>query len=93
VIEENPNLAAQMQKSIASEALPPSKKADPFSQLEKELKFYEATGVQTPNLTKLDNGLKTIQPTSTDNERTFSVAGHFLTKLRKSMNFPMLNAY
>jgi hypothetical protein len=29
-IEDNPSLAAQMQKSIASVALPPSKKADPF---------------------------------------------------------------
>jgi hypothetical protein len=46
-----------MQKSIASVALPPSKKADPFSQLQKELKLYETTGVQTLNLTKLDNGL------------------------------------
>jgi hypothetical protein len=56
------------------------------------LKLYEATGVQTPNLTKLDNGLKTIQPTSKDNERTFSVAGNFSTKLRNSMKFPILNA-
>jgi hypothetical protein len=61
-------------------ALPPSKKADPFSQLQKELNLYEATGVQTFYLTKLDNGLKTIQPTSTDNERTFSLAGKFSTK-------------
>jgi hypothetical protein len=88
MIEENPSLAARMQKSIAS-TLPPSKKANTFSELQKELKFYEATGVQTPNLTKLDNGLKTIQPTSTDNERTFSVAGNFSTKLRNSMKFPM----
>jgi hypothetical protein len=35
-----------MQKSLASVALPPSMKADPFSQLQKELKLYEATGVQ-----------------------------------------------
>jgi hypothetical protein len=56
------------------------------------LKFYEATGVQTSNLTKLDNGLKTIQSTSTDNERTFSEAGKFSTKLRNSLKFPMLNA-
>jgi hAT family C-terminal dimerisation region len=92
VIEENSSLAAQMQKSIASVTLPPSKKADPFLQLQKELKLYEATGVRTPNLTKLDNGLKTIQPTSTASERTFSVAGNFSTKLRNRMKFPMLNA-
>jgi hypothetical protein len=47
----------------------------------------EASGIRTANLNKLDKALKSIQPTSTFNERTFSVAGIFSTKLRNSMKF------
>jgi hypothetical protein len=67
------------------------KTMDPLCALQKEFKLYEARGVRTPNLDKLDAALKTIQPTSTLSKRTFSVAGKFYTKLRNRMEYPLLN--
>jgi hypothetical protein len=60
--------------------------------LYKEFKLYEASGIRTSNLNQLDKALKSIQPTSTSNKRTFSVAGIFSTKLRNRIKFRLLNA-
>ena len=38
-----------------------------------------------PMLDMLDKALMTVQPTSVEAERAFSVAGRFLTKLRNRM--------
>jgi hypothetical protein len=77
ISDSEDDLSAQLKKSISSVMASSSKQKtmDPLCALQKEFKLYEASGVRTPNLDKLDAALKTIQPTSTSSERTFSVAG------------------
>jgi hypothetical protein len=48
-----------------------------FGFLYKKFNIIEKRGVRTPNLDMLLSALRTIQPTSTDSERVFSVAGDF----------------
>ena len=55
--------------------------SDPFSEILNEFKLFEASEVETSSLNKIDAAIKTIQPTSTSSERTFSVAGNLYTKL------------
>jgi hypothetical protein len=63
-----------------------------FGSLHKELNLFETSGVRTPNLDMLVSALRTIQPTSTESERIFSVAGNFKTKIRIKMKFRVLDA-
>jgi hypothetical protein len=58
-----------------------------FESLYKEFNLFETSGVRTPNLDMLLSALRTIQPTSTDSEKLFSVAGYFKTKIRSTMKF------
>jgi hypothetical protein len=60
--------------------------------LHKEFNLFESSGVLTPNLDMLYSALCQIQPTSTDSERVFSVAGSVKTKIRSRMKFRVLNA-
>lgn len=92
--EETNNLTTQLQQSISKlvSFQPKNKNSDPFELIKKEFKLYESSGVKTLNLNKINTALKTIQPTSTSSERTFSVAGNFSTKLRSRMSFEILNA-
>jgi hypothetical protein len=62
-----------------------------FGSLHKKFNLFETSGVRTPNLEMLFNALRTIQPTSTDTERVFSVAGNFQTKIRSRIKFRVLN--
>ena len=63
-----------------------------YSSLDKEFKLYGINKTLTPNLEKLFDALKTVQPTSTESERVFSVANIFSTKIRNHLQFSMLNA-
>jgi hypothetical protein len=64
-----------------------------FGSLHKEFNLFEISGIRTPNLDMLLSALRTIQPTSTDSEKVFSVAGSFKTKIRSRMKFRrVLNA-
>jgi hypothetical protein len=47
-----------------------------FRSLQKECNLFETSGVRLPNLDMLLSALRTIQPTSSDSERVFSVAGN-----------------
>ncbi|GBM76374.1 hypothetical protein AVEN_165976-1 [Araneus ventricosus] len=50
--------------------------------VQQEFQLLDATENRSSNIIKLCEALKTIPPTSTDDERAFSVAGLFITKLR-----------
>ena len=52
----------------------------------REINIYEATGNITTNLLKLKKALLTIKPTSTQNERNFSISNNFTSKLRGRMS-------
>jgi hypothetical protein len=62
-----------------------------FGFLHKKFNLFETSGVRTLNLDMLLSPLHTIQPTSTDTERVFSVAGNFKTKIKLKMKFRGLN--
>ena len=47
---------------------------------------FEGTKERTERLDNIFNAMKTIQATSTEVERTFSVAGSIKTKIRSSLS-------
>ena len=49
-----------------------------------EFTLYKNTGQRTENFQKLYNALLSIEPTSTDVERVFSISTNFCTKIRLS---------
>jgi hypothetical protein len=64
-----------------------------FGSLHKEFNLFETSGVRTPNLDMLLSALRTIQPTSTDSETVFSVAGNLKTSIRSRMKFQVFFKY
>lgn len=58
----------------------------------KEINMFESTGIITSNLNKLFEYLKTIQPTSTESERVFSMASNLVTIKRQRLNDNSINA-
>ena len=58
----------------------------------KELKIFETNGKRSQNLQQLFDALLTIKPTSTQNERHFSIATDFVTKKRTKLGDETLNA-
>lgn len=58
----------------------------PAPSIDSDLKAFEGTRERTERLNKLYIALKSIQATSTEVERTFSVAGNFKTKVRSRLS-------
>ncbi|GBM54338.1 hypothetical protein AVEN_259201-1 [Araneus ventricosus] len=54
--------------------------------VKKVLQLFGSKENRLSNIIKLAEALKTIPPTSTEAERTFSAAGLFITKLRTRLN-------
>ena len=54
--------------------------------IDSDLKAFQGTKERTERLDKIFNALKTIQATSTEVERTFSVAGNIKTKIRSRLS-------
>lgn len=69
-----------------------SPNADKFQSLTNEFKIFEANGKRTSNLQNLLDALLTIKPTSTQNERNFSIATDYVTKKRTRMGDSTLDA-
>jgi hypothetical protein len=59
-----------------------------------KINLFEYSVLRMPNLDVLLtlSALHTIQPASIDNDRVFSVAGNFKTKIRSRMKFRVSNA-
>ena len=64
---------------------------DDYRCLLREINLSEATGKLTKNLECLFSALKTIRPTSTQNERNFSISNNFCTKIRSRLLDEHLN--
>ena len=56
-----------------------------------ELPFFETNGIRRKYLTLIYNYLLSIQPTSVESERAFSVAGLICTRIRSRMGDNSLN--
>jgi len=84
-------LAQELSQRINSSSIQTTTQPN-FDKLKKEFQIFKSTGNRTENLEKLCNALDRIQPTSTESERTFSVAGNFLSKLRCKLSDKSLSA-
>ena len=54
--------------------------------IDNDIKAFEGTKERTERLDNIFNALRTIQATSTEVERTFSVAGNIKTKVRSRLS-------
>ena len=93
----SPSLVQQLQKSISEmlhvpKACGKANKDSFVSSFQNELKMFSVTKIKSTTIQNLLNALESIQPTSTESERVFSIAGNFCTKLRSSMKFDLLDA-
>lgn len=71
----------------------PTSYADNLGTLKREFLLFNNSKRRTQFLDKLYNALLTIKPTSTNAERTFSVATNFCTKIRSRLSDQSLNAF
>ena len=60
--------------------------------IEKEFDYYERHQIHGPLLTKLYDALLSVQPTSTQSERNFSLAASITTKKISRLSSEKLNA-
>jgi hypothetical protein len=60
--------------------------------IKREFNMYESTKKRTPNLERLFQALMTVKPTSTENERVFSLAANIVTKVRNRLSDNSINA-
>lgn len=98
---EGESLTKQLQRAIEQEIQPVTtvnsdavnsvSYADIVKLLKHELTGYEKSFVLGENLQKMLAALKTIQPTSTESERVFSLAAHICTKRRVRLSDRSLN--
>jgi hypothetical protein len=51
-----------------------------------ELKMFETNRLRTKNITNLFNAVLTIQATSSESERAFSISSKFCTKIRSRLS-------
>ncbi|GFS97714.1 uncharacterized protein TNCV_2558711 [Trichonephila clavipes] len=54
--------------------------------MKQEMQLFDSTENPSPNIIKLCEASKTIPPTSAEDERAFSAAGLFVTKLRTRLS-------
>ncbi|KAF2883631.1 hypothetical protein ILUMI_22539 [Ignelater luminosus] len=85
----------QLKRAIETAATATASNAEAHitrSLIKKEFQLFESTGKKTPNLENLYKALMTIKPTSTENERIFSLSGIFVTKIRNRLSDDAINA-
>lgn len=51
--------------------------------IKKEFQLYESIGKRTPNLKAIYKELLIVKPTSTENEKVFSITGNIIKKQNK----------
>lgn len=60
--------------------------------IKKEFQLFESTGQRTPTLEKMYKAVMTVKPTSTENERVFSLSGNIVSKIRNRLSDDAVNA-
>jgi hypothetical protein len=77
---------------VLKQAEAPPKESDYFSKLKQEYLLFRNSGKRTYNLEDLFKAVSTVKPTSTSNERTFSVCTNLCTKIRSRLADKSLSA-
>lgn len=80
------SLDEKLEACILKTLRPMSTTSDDYKLLTNEINIFNATGKITENLELLRNALNTIRPTSTQNERNFSISGNFVSKIRNRLS-------
>lgn len=60
--------------------------------IRKEFLLFEQTGKRSPNLESKYKALLSVKPTSTENERVFSISGNVVNKIRNRLSDKAINA-
>lgn len=60
--------------------------------LKKEFQLFDQTNKRTANLEKIFNAIMTVKPTSTENERVFSMSRNIVSKIRNRISDEAINA-
>jgi hypothetical protein len=84
-------MADELSLLLKQAELPP-KESNDFSKIKQEFALFQKTGKRTEHLELIHEPLCTRKPTSTDPERTFSVAANFCTKIRSRLSDQSLNS-
>ncbi|XP_073715766.1 uncharacterized protein [Misgurnus anguillicaudatus] len=95
VTESERDLAFDLQQAISMTTKPASeemKDGDFMTILNKEFSLFEATKRRPPHLQQLFDALSTIQATSVEAERAFSICGQFVTKIRNRLSAESIDA-
>lgn len=94
-LSEQLRLAINREQTVATSSSADETDFDWESEMEKtlrcELAFYEKSNVLGKNLELLKSALNSIQPTSTECERVFSLSSHFCTKIKSRLSDNSLN--
>jgi len=90
-IQKNLTMKEELDLILKNAAEPP-KESEIFSKLKQEFLLFRNTGKRTSNLDDLYNSLSSIKPTSTSNERTFSISCNFCTTVRSRLADKSLNS-
>lgn len=89
------NLALDLQQAISMTTTPASeemKDGDFMKVITKEFSLFEATNRRPPHLQQLFDTLSTVQATSVEAERAFSICGQFVTKIRNRLSAESIDA-
>uniref|UniRef100_T1ITW5 BED-type domain-containing protein n=1 Tax=Strigamia maritima TaxID=126957 RepID=T1ITW5_STRMM len=92
ILDENEetDLKTQLEAAIKMMARTSVPK-EPTKTIQRELNLYAESGKLSENLQLLQDSLKTVQPTSTESERVFSISSTFCSKKRAGMSDHSLN--
>lgn len=89
------NLALDLEQAISMTTTPvsdESRESDLMKVLTKEFSLFEATHKRPPHLQQLFDALHSVQATSVEAERAFSICGQFVTKLRNRLSAESIDA-
>ena len=90
------SLKEELEQAITSASIPATRSSITPNlnrrMVQKECEVFESSGIRPANLQTLYEALLTIQPTSVEAERAFSVCGLFVTKLRSRLHDSTIDA-
>ena len=90
------SLKEELERAITSASIPATRPSITPNlnrrMVQKECEVFEASGIRPANIQTLYEALLTIQPTSVETERAFSVCGLFVIKLRSRLHDSTIDA-
>lgn len=89
------SLALDLQQAISMTTTPAPEEmrdGDFMKVITKEFSLFEATNKRPPHLQQLFDALSSVQATSVEAERAFSICGQFVTKIRNRLSAESIDA-